>query len=58
MVDAAIAPKPGESVCDNLPAPEIIAQEIVEDLEAALAQFRLIAGDLGAAPEVSDPDTA
>jgi type I restriction enzyme M protein len=32
---------------DNLPAPEVIAQEIVEDLEAALEQFRLIAGDLG-----------
>jgi len=25
----------------------VIAREIVEDLEAALAQFRLIAGDLG-----------
>ena len=37
---------------DNLPAPEVIAQEIVEDLEAALEQFRLIAGDLnGAAPD-------
>jgi type I restriction enzyme M protein len=33
---------------DNLPAPEVIAQEIVEDLEAALEQFRLIAGDLNA----------
>jgi type I restriction enzyme M protein len=33
---------------DNLPAPEIIAQEIVEDLQAALEQFKLIAGDLGA----------
>lgn len=32
---------------DNLPAPEVIAQEIVEDLEAALEQFREIAGDLG-----------
>jgi type I restriction enzyme M protein len=32
---------------DNLPAPEIIAQEIVDDLEAALEQFRLIATDLG-----------
>lgn len=32
---------------DNLPAPEVIAQEIVEDLEAALEQFRLIAADLG-----------
>ncbi|MBI4754296.1 MAG: SAM-dependent DNA methyltransferase [Betaproteobacteria bacterium] len=31
---------------DNLPAPQIIAQEIVEDLEAALEQFRLIATDL------------
>src|SRR2546427_13424 len=31
---------------DNLPAPDIIAQEIVDDLEAALEQFRLIANDL------------
>lgn len=31
---------------DNLPPPEVIAQEIVEDLEAALVQFRLIAADL------------
>ena len=31
---------------DNLPAPGVIALEIVEDLEAALEQFRLIAGDL------------
>ena len=30
-----------------LPSPGVIAREIVEDLEAALAQFRLIAGDLG-----------
>jgi type I restriction enzyme M protein len=33
---------------DNLPAPSVIAQEIVEDLQAALEQFKLIAGDLGA----------
>ena len=39
---------------DNLPAPEIIAQEIVEDLEAALEQFREIAGDLGAPAEVTE----
>lgn len=32
---------------DNLPPPDVIAQEIVEYLEAALEQFRLIAGDLG-----------
>ena len=38
---------------DNLPPPEGIAQEIVEDLEAALEQFRLIAADLGAPPEVT-----
>lgn len=31
---------------DNLPAPGVIAQEIVEDLQAALEQFRLIASDL------------
>ena len=35
---------------DNLPPPEVIAQEIVEDLEAALEQFRLIAGDLADTP--------
>jgi type I restriction enzyme M protein len=40
---------------DNLPAPEVIAQEIVEDLEAALEQFRLIAGDLnGTGVDTSD----
>jgi type I restriction enzyme M protein len=32
----------------NLPAPEIIAAEIAEDLEAALEQFAEIAGDLNA----------
>jgi type I restriction enzyme M protein len=32
---------------DNLPDPDVNAQEIVEDLEAALEQFREIAGDLG-----------
>ena len=32
---------------ENLPPPEVIAQEMVEDLEAALEQLRLIAGDLG-----------
>ncbi len=31
---------------DNLPPPDVIAQEIVDDLGAALEQFRLIAGDL------------
>lgn len=30
---------------DNLPSPEVIAQEIVDDLEAALAQFREIVSD-------------
>lgn len=32
---------------DNLPDPDLIAVEIVEDLQAALEQFRLIAEDLG-----------
>jgi type I restriction enzyme M protein len=31
---------------DNLPDPDIIAAEIVEDLEAALEQFAAIANDL------------
>jgi type I restriction enzyme M protein len=30
----------------NLPDPDIIAQEIVEDLQVALAQFAEIANDL------------
>ena len=34
------------SESENLPAPEVIAAEIVEDLEAALEQFREIAVDL------------
>lgn len=36
---------------DNLPPPDVIAQEIVDDLEAALEQFRLIANDLGPSSE-------
>ena len=36
---------------DNLPPPGVIALEIVEDLQAALAQFQLIASDLGEAVE-------
>lgn len=31
----------------NLPAPEIIAAEIMDDLKATLEQFAAIAGDLG-----------
>lgn len=42
---------------DNLPPPEVIAQEIVDDLEAALEQFRLIAEDLGEAREVRSGKT-
>ena len=38
---------------DHLPAPQVIAQEIVEDLQAELEQFKLIAGDLGADVEVA-----
>jgi type I restriction enzyme M protein len=32
---------------DNLPAPDVIAAEIVEDLEAALEQFAAVAAALG-----------
>ncbi len=41
---------------DNLPAPEVIAAEIVEDLEAALEQFREILADMGpVAATASEP---
>ena len=33
---------------DNLPDPDVLAEEIVEELEAALVQFRLVAEDVGA----------
>ncbi len=35
---------------DNLPAPEVIAREIVEDLTAALAEFEAVAAALEAGP--------
>ena len=38
---------------DTLPDPGVLAQEIVEDLEAALEQFRLIAEDLGEEKELT-----
>jgi type I restriction enzyme M protein len=41
---------------DNLPAPAVIAAEIVEDLEAALEQFREILADMG--PEVAAEDAS
>ena len=37
---------------ENLPPPEIIAREIIDDLEAALEQFRLIEADLSEKPTV------
>ncbi|MCL5882595.1 MAG: type I restriction-modification system subunit M, partial [Actinobacteria bacterium] len=39
---------------DNLPEPGVIAQEIVADLEAALVQFREIAGDLGVTEDMAE----
>ena len=39
---------------DNLPAPEVIAAEIVEDLEAALEQFREILADMGPEETVAE----
>ena len=39
---------------DNLPPPEVIAQEIVEDLEAALAEFAAIAESLGQRGEAAE----
>jgi predicted RNA binding protein YcfA (HicA-like mRNA interferase family) len=34
----------------TVPAPKVIAQEMIEDLEAALEQLRSIAADLGSKP--------
>jgi type I restriction enzyme M protein len=44
----AVAPGPLSSQQDgaNLPAPEVIAAEIVEDLRAALEDFELLSLDL------------
>jgi type I restriction enzyme M protein len=39
---------------DNLPAPAEIAREIIEDLEAALEQFRLIEADLNPGTDRED----
>ena len=39
---------------DNLPPPEVIAQEIVEDLQAALAEFEAIAASLQSKIEERD----
>jgi type I restriction enzyme M protein len=38
----------GVEESDNLPDPDVLAREIVDDLEAALEQFREIATHLGA----------
>jgi type I restriction enzyme M protein len=38
---------------ENLPPPDVIAQEIVEDLEAALAEFSAVAESLGAGDETT-----
>jgi hypothetical protein len=38
--------KPPSMWLVNLPAPDVIAAEIVEDLQAALDEFALIAADL------------
>ncbi|WP_223884633.1 N-6 DNA methylase [Micromonospora craniellae] len=45
---------------DNLPAPEVIAREIVEDLTAALAEFEAVAAALEAAtvPDEARPPSA
>lgn len=39
---------------DKLPEPDVLAQEIVDDLEAALEQFRLIAEDLTSKAEADE----
>ena len=40
---------------ENLPPPDVIAREIVEDLEAALAEFAAIAASLAPQEAPADP---
>jgi type I restriction enzyme M protein len=40
---------------ENLPAPEVIAQEIIEDLEAALTEFAAVAQSLAAEENTREP---
>jgi type I restriction enzyme M protein len=42
---------------DALPAPEVIAAEIADDLEAALEQFTKIAARLGQGADTERPET-
>ena len=39
---------------ENLPEPEVLAKSIIEDLTAALEQFKAIAGDLGEIDEMAE----
>lgn len=41
---------------NNLPSPEVIAREIVEDLTAPLAEFEAVAAALEAAAHPADPE--
>jgi type I restriction enzyme M protein len=36
---------------DNLPPPDVLAREIIEDLAAALGQFRAVASDVNGEEE-------
>ncbi len=40
---------------ENLPEPDVLAADIVADLEAALEQFREIATDLGGGEQLEEP---
>ena len=39
---------------ENLPEPEVLAKSIIEDLTAAVEQFKAIAGDLGDVEEMEE----
>ncbi len=39
---------------ENLPTPDVLAKSIIEDLAAALEQFKAIAGDLGGLEDVEE----
>jgi type I restriction enzyme M protein len=49
LIAAIVEKDESQSDSDNLPAPDVIAAEIIEDLQAALDQLKELEADLLAA---------
>ncbi|WP_433591119.1 N-6 DNA methylase [Nocardia sp. CA-145437] len=46
------------SDADSLPSPEVLVQEIIDDLQAALAEFQSVGEELGLSPDELEVDAA